>query len=104
MNANNTPTTMNANEAATLKKYGLNGGEEFRYMMLDRLRGDCVGYLTIGDWRYHEPTRIWAHNQSEQIEIMRALWHSLPIAPEWLTLEQIDEYAKQMNVNDETLL
>ncbi len=89
-------TTRTTEAAAILDKYGLNSSKEFRYMMLSRLQGECIGFITDGDWRYHKPSRIWAQNVAEQIEIMRALWHSLPIAPEWLTLAEIDELEKEL--------
>lgn len=66
------------------------------YMMLSRLQGDCMGYLSEGDWRYRQPSRIWAGDEQKQIDEMRRLWDILPIKPEWLTIEQINEYALQM--------
>ena len=70
--------------------------EKFRheYMMLSRLKEDCIGYLTDGDWRYHQVSRIWANDEREHIDEMRRLWNMLPVKPEWLTMEQINEYAK----------
>lgn len=69
---------------------------KYDYMMLSRLQGDCIGYLSEGDWRYHQPSRIWSGNEQRQIDEMRRLWNLLPIKPEWLTMEQINEYAFQM--------
>lgn len=66
------------------------------YMMLSRLQGDCIGFLTEGDWRYHQPSRIWAGDVQKHIDKMRQLWNILPIKPEWLTMEQINEYATCM--------
>lgn len=66
------------------------------YMMLSRLKGDCIGYLTEGDWRYNQPSRIWAGDVQKHIDKMRQLWNILPIKPEWLTMEQINEYATRM--------
>lgn len=72
--------------------------EKFRheYMMLSRLQGDCIGYLSEGDWRYHQSSRIWAKDEQAQIDEIRRLWNILPIKPEWLTMEQVNEYALQM--------
>ena len=72
--------------------------EKFRheYMMLSRLKEDCIGYLTDGDWRYHQVSRIWANDEREHIDEMRRLWNMLPVKPEWLTMEQINEYAARM--------
>lgn len=68
---------------------------QFRYMLLSRMQSDCKYYLGNGN---RQPKHLWVHDESTHIETMRALWLSLPVAPEWLTMEQIDEYAKQMNV------
>ena len=71
----------------------LNRDEKFRYMMLSRLQSD-VNYF-LGNGNRHEPN-LWTHNKEEHIELMNKLWDSLPEKPEWLTREQLDEYAKQM--------
>jgi hypothetical protein len=71
------------------------------YMMLDRLRGDCDGYLSEnGDWRKGNPKRLWAGDAAEQIAEMRRRWQALPddAKPEWLTLAKIDDYAQRMGV------
>lgn len=39
---------------------------------------------------------LWALDEKKQIEKMRELYNLLPIKPEWLTKEQIDEYEKKM--------
>lgn len=36
--------------------------------------------------------------EQQQIDKMRELYDLLPVKPEWLTREQIDEYAARMNV------
>lgn len=41
---------------------------------------------------------LWAHDEQKQIDKMRELYDLLPVKPEWLTREQIDEYAARMNV------
>lgn len=77
---------------AILNASNLNRNKKFRYMMLSRMQSDCEGYV------YNGFNHLWACDEAKQIAIMRALWYSLPASPEWLTLEQIDEYAKQMSV------
>lgn len=69
----------------------------FRYMMIDRLRQDCKYYLGYGG---RNPKNLWAGNEKDQIENMRALWNSFPEEdkPEWLTWEEIDIYAQRMGV------
>ena len=38
------------------------------------------------------------HDEQKQIDKMRELYDLLPVKPEWLTREQIDEYAARMGV------
>lgn len=68
----------------------------FRYMLLDRLRQDCDYYLRIGG----SANCLWADDEQDQIDAMKALWNSFPDEdkPEWLTMEQIEEYAQKMGV------
>lgn len=81
------------NEAiAILNANNLNRSKKFRYMMLSRMQSDCESYINSGF------NHLWACDETKQITLMLALWYSLPVSPEWLTLEQIYEYAKQMNV------
>ena len=67
----------------------------FSYMMLDRLKSDCEYYLGYGGRNAHS---LWAHDEQAQIDKMRELYDLLTIKPEWLTMEQIDEYAARMGV------
>ena len=67
----------------------------FSYMMLDRLKSDCEYYLGYGG---RNKKSLWAHDEQAQIDKMRELYDSLTIKPEWLTMEQIDEYAARMGV------
>ena len=81
-------------ETNYLKKYNLEKHDtKFYYQFLDRLRSDCAYYLGNGG-RYRE--HLWTGNEYEQIELMRAVFKVLPMPPEWLTWEQIDEIAKKM--------
>lgn len=58
-------------------------------------RGYCP--TTFNDQRAAEHC-LWAHDEQKQIDKMRELYDLLPVKPEWLTREQIDEYAARMNV------
>lgn len=73
----------------------LNHDKRFRYMLLDRMRSDCEYYLGYGN-RY--PKHLWAGNEKDQIEAMKALWKSFNEneKPVFLTYEQILYYEKQM--------
>jgi hypothetical protein len=66
---------------------------KFEYMLLSRLESDCKYFLGNGN-RYEKD--LWAGSVEKQIEKMKELWNLLPEKPEWLTLEQIEEYEKQM--------
>jgi hypothetical protein len=76
----------------------LKGDDKFRYGMLGRLKSDCDYYLGYGG-RNAEHC-LWAKDEKEQIEIMKALHNSFDESkkPEWLTWEQILYYEKQMEV------
>lgn len=67
---------------------------KFEYMLLNRLQCDCDYYLGYGG-RNAEHC-LWAHDEQKQIDKMRELYDLLPVKPEWLTREQIDEYAALM--------
>ena len=66
------------------------------YMLLGRLQSDCDYYLSYGNRNAEHA--LWAKDEQAQIDKMRELYDLLPIKPEWLTKEQIDEYARKMNV------
>jgi hypothetical protein len=66
---------------------------KFEYMLLSRLESDCKYFLGNGN-RYEKD--LWAGSVEKQIEKMKELWNLLPEKPEWLTLERIEEYEKQM--------
>lgn len=68
----------------------------FNYMLLGRLQSDCEYYLSYGG--INAKRNLWAHDEQAQIDKMRELYDSLPIKPEWLTREQIEEYAARMGV------
>lgn len=68
----------------------------FNYMLLDRMRQDCDYYLRNGG--KNAAHSLWAQDEQKQIDKMRELYNVVPEKPEWLTLEQIDEYARKMGV------
>lgn len=65
------------------------------YMLLDRLRIDCEYYIKNKNMGANAKC-LWALDEKKQIEKMRELYDLLPIKPEWLTKEKIDEYEKKM--------
>lgn len=70
----------------------------FKYMMLDRLRQDCEYYLNNGG---RSVNSLWAEDEKSQIQTMIDIWKSFQDEdkPEWLTWEQIVDYAQRMGVD-----
>lgn len=66
---------------------------KFNYMMLSRLESDCKYFL--GNGGKSERT-LWAGSVEEQISEMKKLWNELEVKPEWLTMEQINDYEAKM--------
>lgn len=66
---------------------------KFQYMMLGRLKSDCDYFLGYGG---RSERRLWAGNVKDQIKEMKERWNRLEVKPEWLTMEQIEEYERQM--------
>ena len=63
------------------------------YMLLGRLMRDCEYYLGAGG---RCKKHLWALDEEAQIRKMRELYFQLPVKPEWLSLEQIEQYATQL--------
>ena len=70
-----------------------NEGSEYDYMLLSRLKSDCDYFLGNGN-RYEK--HLWAGNIDDQIAKMKELYNKLPEKPEWLTMEDIENYEKEM--------
>lgn len=68
-------------------------GKEYDYMLLDRLRSDCDYYLGNGN---RQEKYLWAKDVDAQIAKMKELYNSLEEKPEWLTMEDIENYEKEM--------
>lgn len=68
---------------------------EFDYMMLSRYKSDCDYFLGYGNgYEGH----LYYHSVNKQIEEMKELYNNFSNEekPEWLTMEQIEDYEKQM--------
>lgn len=72
--------------------------QQFDYMMLSRLQRDCEYYLGYGG--RHEK-HLWANTVEEHIAEMKKLWNGLIEKPEWLSMEDILDYEKQMTTDNE---
>ena len=66
-----------------------------QYMLLSRLQQDCEYYLGYGD---RHDKFLWAGNVIDQIKKMKEIYKQLPedAKPEWLSLEEIEDYEKKM--------
>ena len=63
------------------------------YRLLSRMAMDCNYFLGAGD--RHEKF-LWAGNVKNHIKTMKDIWNSLKVKPEWLTMEQIEAWEKEM--------
>lgn len=70
---------------------------KYRYMLLDRLKEDCEYYLN----GHKSSDSLWGITEKDHIQAMIDIWDSLPAngKPQWLTMQQIEDFAKQMNVD-----
>lgn len=68
----------------------------FAYSMLGRLKSDCD--YVLGNGGKGAIRQMWAGNIDEQIAEMRKRWNAFADdeKPEWLTMEQIDEYERRL--------
>lgn len=75
-----------------------NRQQRFNYQLLSRLQSDCNYYLGNGN---RNAKQLWAGNEVEQIEKMKELWNNFEadVKPQWLTMEQIEDYASKMITN-----
>lgn len=66
---------------------------KFHYMFLNRLQSNCEYFLGYGNGseRVLPSGKIETH-----IAKMKEIWEKLPVKPEWLTYEQIEDYEKRM--------
>lgn len=67
--------------------------EKFSYMMLSRLQSDVEYYLGHGN---RNERHLRGESVDAHIAEMKRLWNSLKVKPEWLSMEDILEYEKNM--------
>lgn len=69
--------------------------DSYKYMLLDRMRTDCNYFLGNGN---RNTKYLWGESVAAHLDSMRMIYNSFPEGdrPEWLTMDQIEEYAKQM--------
>lgn len=91
-NHNNSVMEENEKLQATIKDV-TSRDEQFRYQLLDRMKQDCNYFLDFGN---RNENSLWAGNAKDHVAVMQALWESLPQKPEWLTKEELADYAGKM--------
>lgn len=70
-----------------------NSGDAFNYQLLARLKQDCEYYLGHGN---RAKKHLWAGDEVEQIAKMKALYAGFSEKPEWISLEDIEQYEAKM--------
>jgi hypothetical protein len=66
--------------------------QQYEYMLLGRLQMDCEYFINTAPHLKH----LWAGNVKDQISKMKEIYGILNDKPEWLTMEQIEQYETQM--------
>lgn len=66
--------------------------EKFNYMMLDRLRQDCTYAIN----QSKSTRQLWGKTVDAHIAEMRRLYNLVKEKPEWLSLEDINMYEKEL--------
>ncbi|MGF6990425.1 hypothetical protein M2150_001686 [Lachnospiraceae bacterium PM6-15] len=68
---------------------------KYAYQLLGRLQADCEYYLGFGN---RSKNRLWGKNPEEHIAKMKEIWNGFKDneKPEWLTMELIKIYEKEM--------
>lgn len=68
---------------------------KFRYQLLDRMRSDCEYFLGYGG---RNEKHLWGTDIESHIYYMKVLWNMFKDKekPEWLTMEQINDYERRM--------
>ena len=74
-----------------------------RYGLLGRMEADCEYFLGYGFRSYKY---LWGKNVADHIFYMKALWNSFSQEqkPEWLSMEKIEAYEREMSKNPEKAL
>ena len=68
--------------------------DSYLYMLLERLQEDCEYYLGNGN---RNSKYLWALNESEHINEMKGIYNYLEVKPDWLTMQEIENFEQQFN-------
>lgn len=86
----------NSKEVFSLSEHKLvSDNKKYNYMLLSRLKMDCELFLRRGGGSERS---LWSGSIEEIISSMKELWDSFSEKdkPEWLTLEEIEEFHEKM--------
>lgn len=67
--------------------------DTFNYMFLSRLQSDCNYFLGYGNGSENV---LPSKSIETHIQEMKDTWEKLPVKPEWLSYEEIEEYERKM--------
>ena len=67
--------------------------DTFHYMFLSRLKSDCEYFLGYGNGSENV---LPSKNIEKHISLMKETWEKLPVKPEWLSYEEIEDYERRM--------
>ena len=69
-----------------------------RYMLLDRLKLDCLYFLGYGN----KQSRLWGITIENHIKYMKYLWLLFPIneKPEWISMDEILSFENKMKIKE----
>lgn len=69
-----------------------------RYGLLGRMEADCEYFLGYG---FRSEKYLWGQNVADHIFYMKSLWNSFSLEkkPEWLSMEKIEAYEREMSKN-----
>lgn len=76
--------------------------QEYNYMLLGRLKSDCEYYINTHGTE--TSNQLWAKNPADQIKKMQELYDAVPEKPEWLSQDDIQNFAKDMGVTENNSL
>lgn len=82
-------------ESVECEKPFIRNPREFDYMLLSRMKADCDYFLRNGNAYEND---LWSGSVESICDEMEKIWNSFTDneKPEWLTMEQIKEYRREM--------
>lgn len=67
--------------------------QQYSYMLLDRLKMDCNYFLGHG---HRNTDRLWSGNVKDHISDMKELYNSLTVKPQWISMDDINQFEAKM--------